>query len=129
MGSKNLSRFVSTTFLAAWHGFHSGYYVVFLCEFMLLAAEQDFRGLVKQWPTAQALIKNPVVRLLLVILGKILTVVLLVDGLIAFGLLHSHKYLVAIPKVPPFLLTALWPIVKIPLEKMLKDSGMRSKEQ
>ena len=41
LGSKIYSQFFTLVFLAVWHGFHSGYYLCFFLEFMIMFAEKD----------------------------------------------------------------------------------------
>lgn len=42
MGSRTVSQLVTLLFLAVWHGFHSGYYLVFLNEFLIIKVEREF---------------------------------------------------------------------------------------
>lgn len=41
LGSRHASQFFTLLFLAVWHGFHSGYYVTFLMEFIIMYFEKD----------------------------------------------------------------------------------------
>lgn len=41
LGNRYISQFASLLFLAIWHGFHSGYYVCFLFEFLVIYLERD----------------------------------------------------------------------------------------
>lgn len=41
LGSKLYSQFVTLIFLAIWHGFHSGYYITFIFEFIVMYTERD----------------------------------------------------------------------------------------
>ncbi|KAK0175353.1 hypothetical protein PV327_009107 [Microctonus hyperodae] len=49
LGSRHASQFFTLLFLAVWHGFHSGYYVTFMMEFIIMYFEKDI---------APALLKN-----------------------------------------------------------------------
>lgn len=40
-GSRLISQGVSLLFLAIWHGFHSGYYICFAFEFIVMYMEKD----------------------------------------------------------------------------------------
>jgi len=42
MGSRTVSQLATLLFLAVWHGFHSGYYLVFLNEFLIIKVEREF---------------------------------------------------------------------------------------
>lgn len=41
LNNRHISQFASLLFLALWHGFHSGYYVCFFFEFIIIYFERD----------------------------------------------------------------------------------------
>lgn len=41
MGNRNISHGATLLFLAVWHGFHSGYYMCFLMEFIVIHFEKE----------------------------------------------------------------------------------------
>lgn len=43
MGNRNISHGATLLFLAVWHGFHSGYYMCFLMEFIVVHFEKEVR--------------------------------------------------------------------------------------
>lgn len=63
MGNQMLSQVVTLFFLAVWHGFHSGYYITFVNEFMTIKIEREFLAIwgrsekVQQWRQNPAFIK------------------------------------------------------------------------
>lgn len=40
-GNKDISQLAALGFLALWHGFHVGYYVCFVNEFLVMKFERD----------------------------------------------------------------------------------------
>lgn len=44
LGNKQLSQLLALLFLAVWHGLHSGYYVCFFNEFIVMKFEKDVRA-------------------------------------------------------------------------------------
>ena len=42
LNNKNLSSLGTLLFLALWHGFHIGYYITFLFEFLIISVESEF---------------------------------------------------------------------------------------
>lgn len=48
LGNRNLSQFLALMFLAVWHGFHSGYYVCFFMEFIVMFFEKGFKSVVNK---------------------------------------------------------------------------------
>lgn len=60
LGSKLYSQLVTLTFLAVWHGIHSGYYLCFFMEFIIMNLEKDVRLMQKfffQFSTLQNIFK------------------------------------------------------------------------
>lgn len=41
LGNRHVSQLTALLFLAVWHGFHSGYYVCFFMEYMVMYMERD----------------------------------------------------------------------------------------
>jgi lysophospholipid acyltransferase 5 len=41
LGNRYISQAAALTFLAVWHGLHSGYYMCFLLEFVIMKLEKD----------------------------------------------------------------------------------------
>jgi lysophospholipid acyltransferase 5 len=41
LGNRYISQAAALVFLAVWHGLHSGYYMCFLLEFVLMKFEKD----------------------------------------------------------------------------------------
>lgn len=41
LGNRQISQLATLVFLAVWHGFHSGYYVCFFFEFVVVYMERD----------------------------------------------------------------------------------------
>lgn len=40
LGNRNISHLSALMFLAVWHGFHSGYYITFFLEFLIIHFER-----------------------------------------------------------------------------------------
>ncbi|CAD1473272.1 unnamed protein product, partial [Heterotrigona itama] len=69
LGSKIYSQFFTLAFLAVWHGFHSGYYLCFFLEFMIMFAEKDLTQiLTKQQKLQSFLDSHPALQILIRIL-------------------------------------------------------------
>ena len=49
LGSKELSAFGTLMFLAAWHGFNIGYYLIFFTEFVDMEAERRLQRMLPNW--------------------------------------------------------------------------------
>ncbi|ODN06279.1 Lysophospholipid acyltransferase 5, partial [Orchesella cincta] len=51
LNRREISQFAALLFLAVWHGLHSGYYMCFFMEFIVMNSEKAFESLVKKFPT------------------------------------------------------------------------------
>eukprot|EP00835_Amoeboradix_gromovi_P000009 NODE_1_length_95616_cov_0.657642.p9 type:complete len:490 gc:universal NODE_1_length_95616_cov_0.657642:22961-21492(-) len=81
LNNKNLSAIGTLLFLAMWHGFHMGYYITFLFEFLVVAVEDQFMRI------TFGLQKN----IFSQGLGWLFTHFMLYYPMIAFDLLHFSK--------------------------------------
>lgn len=59
LGNKLVSQAVTLLFLAVWHGFHFGYYLTFLNEFMTVLVEREFLGVWAKSPVVTAWRRHP----------------------------------------------------------------------
>ena len=92
MGSRTVSQLVTLLFLAVWHGFHSGYYLTFLNEFLIIKIEREFLAIlskstkVARWQSS--LQGGRVISLL----GWLYVFMLLPHCLVPFVLLTHNKF-------------------------------------
>ncbi|XP_012278101.1 lysophospholipid acyltransferase 5 [Orussus abietinus] len=93
LGSKLYSQIVTLSFLAIWHGFHSGYYLCFLMEFIVIYSEKGVETQLAKNEALQAALENPIFRLATWVLLKIYTLVFMGYSLIPFVLLSYDRYL------------------------------------
>ncbi|XP_037075411.1 lysophospholipid acyltransferase 5-like [Pollicipes pollicipes] len=54
LGNKELSQFLTLMFLAVWHGYHLGYFVVFFMEFAIVLWERKVLGALSQYPSVMS---------------------------------------------------------------------------
>ncbi|XP_011499110.1 PREDICTED: lysophospholipid acyltransferase 5 [Ceratosolen solmsi marchali] len=93
LGSKVYSQIVTLLFLAIWHGLHSGYYLCFFQEFIIMYLEKDLKPVLVKNETLQKLMKeNFLFKLLIWSILKIYTFVFMGYSLIPFTLLSYSRY-------------------------------------
>ncbi|CAL8086658.1 unnamed protein product [Calicophoron daubneyi] len=92
LGNKQLSQILTLTFLAVWHGIHSGYYVNFFLEFITVVAEKDALAIIKRSIHAHFLYETIPGLILTSIIGKLHVMFLLATPLVPFYLLKFHLY-------------------------------------
>ncbi|XP_029037777.2 lysophospholipid acyltransferase 5 [Osmia bicornis bicornis] len=93
LGSKLYSQFATLLFLAVWHGFHSGYYVCFFMEFIIMYAERDLTQILERNEKVQDLVKShPEIRIAFAIFTFIYTFMFMGYSLVPFILLSYTRY-------------------------------------
>lgn len=92
LGNRQLSQFITLTFLAIWHGLASGYFVNFLLEFVTIAVERDFLRITKRSKYAEFLYHTRIGYVLTSVVGKLHVLFMLATPLTAFYLLHFHLW-------------------------------------
>ncbi|XP_051164002.1 lysophospholipid acyltransferase 5 [Leptopilina boulardi] len=94
LGSKLYSQIATLAFLAVWHGFHSGYYMCFIMEFIIMYFEKDMVPVLKKHEQLQLLVKeNFVARFAFWILLKVYTLIFMGYAIVPFVYLSYPKYM------------------------------------
>lgn len=92
LGNRVISQAVALLFLAIWHGFHSGYYVCFLMEFIVMAMEKDLEPKLERNKTVRKLLDDPKMMPLVWMVLKAYTLVFMGYCLVPFALLSFSKW-------------------------------------
>jgi len=92
LNNRNVSALAALTFLAVWHGLHSGYYMCFFLEFLVNNFEKTMEGLISRYPKLQAQLDNPLVAVVRKVLMKAYLMVFFGYCLAPFVLLSSYKW-------------------------------------
>lgn len=96
LGNKDLSQLLTLLFLSIWHGFHSGYYVTFLFEFIVVHIDRDVAKIKNGNATLKEFLERPAVRPMVFAIQKVYTIVGLGWCIVPFGFLSFEQYWVAI---------------------------------
>ncbi|XP_028131900.1 lysophospholipid acyltransferase 5 [Diabrotica virgifera virgifera] len=128
LGNRQLSQLASLLFLAVWHGFHDGYYICFLFEFMVIYMERDIKSIVNSNDSLKNFFALPQLQLPLQIILRIYTFVFMGWCLLPFAFLKFSKYWHAMANVSyvGIILFVLWPFVYSPLIRIVLKK-MRTK--
>ncbi|XP_022668728.1 lysophospholipid acyltransferase 5-like isoform X3 [Varroa destructor] len=129
LGNKNVSHIVALGFLALWHGFHMGYYICFLNEFLVMKFERDVSQIIDSFPRVRNVVYHEKLQWLRLIFMKIYVASLFGYCLVPFILLKPYKFhqVYASFYYVPSILLAIWffssfqamPLVK----RMARDSS------
>jgi len=95
MGSRTISQVVTLLFLAVWHGFHSGYYLTFLNEFLTVKVEREFLAIWSRSSKVEKWLQDPQVAFACKILGWCWVFFILPHCFISFALLTYNKFIPA----------------------------------
>ncbi|KAJ8687717.1 hypothetical protein QAD02_023511 [Eretmocerus hayati] len=94
LGSKLYSQLVTLLFLSIWHGLHSGYYLCFFMEFIIMYLEKDLKPvLVKNEKLKNLLQESFLFRAIIWSILKVYTFVFMGYSLIPFVLLSYSRYI------------------------------------
>ena len=99
LGNKDLSQLLTLIFLAIWHGFHSGYYVTFVFEFIVVHIDRDAAKIKNSNAKLKEICNGPAVKPLIFAVQKFYAFVGLGWCIIPFGLLAFEKYWIGMRNV------------------------------
>ncbi|KAJ8976349.1 hypothetical protein NQ317_015220 [Molorchus minor] len=125
LGNRYISQLAALLFLAVWHGFHSGYYVCFFFEFVIIYMERDVKSIVKSNESLSKFFSSDHLQLPLQIILRLYTFVFMGWSLLPFALLSFDRYWKAFGNAnySGIILFVMWPIVYAPiLRYFLKDN-------
>ena len=131
MGSRTVSQLVTLLFLAVWHGFHSGYYLVFLNEFLVIKVEREFLSIWSKSAKVSRWQSTPRGPGLISLMGWLYVLLVLPHCLVPFVLLTYNKF------VPSYLSTYCclyvffftWPLWKRLVKKFLLNENVPVREE
>ncbi|KAL3270466.1 hypothetical protein HHI36_021013 [Cryptolaemus montrouzieri] len=92
LGNRHLSQAGALLFLAVWHGYHSGYFVCFLCEFLVIYVERDISSIIKSSEKLTQIFDQALVDIAVKLLLRLYTFVFMGFCLVPFVLLNLEKY-------------------------------------
>lgn len=92
LNNRALSHLGALLFLAVWHGFHSGYYITFFMEFMVIRMEKELEPILQKNDFVQSMLQQPLVKIAVFVLLKFYTIVFAGCCLVPFVLLSFAKW-------------------------------------
>ncbi|XP_018561683.1 lysophospholipid acyltransferase 5 isoform X1 [Anoplophora glabripennis] len=127
LGNRQISQLAALLFLSVWHGLHSGYYVCFFFEFLVIHMERDIKSIVKSNAKLSQFFSSPKVQLPLQILLRVYTFVFMGWCLLPFSLLQFDRYWKAFRNVNcvGIILFGLWPVVYSPILRFALKGAKR----
>ncbi|WAR13834.1 MBOA5-like protein [Mya arenaria] len=92
LGNVQISQVVTLLYLAVWHGLHSGYYMNFFLEFIMINGETQLAGVIRQFPGLQAILSGALLRPLVWFVKKTLLLFFVGYALVSFVHLKWSRY-------------------------------------
>lgn len=92
LNNRVLSHLGALLFLAIWHGFHSGYYMTFFMEFMVIRMEKEIEPIFQKNERVQVLMQQPLVKLAVFVVLKFYTIAFAGWCLVPFVFLSFSKW-------------------------------------
>ncbi|XP_049847330.1 lysophospholipid acyltransferase 5-like [Schistocerca gregaria] len=92
LGSRAISYAVTLTFLAVWHGLHSGYYACFFMEFVIMQFEREVTSLLRRHEKVKTVLLSPTVYPFVWVILKLYTSVFMGYSLVPFALLSFGRW-------------------------------------
>ncbi|RZB54390.1 lysophospholipid acyltransferase 5 [Asbolus verrucosus] len=129
LGNRNISQLAALLFLAIWHGFHSGYYVCFFFEFIVVYMEREVKSIVKSNAALSNFFARSSVLLVVNLLLRLYTFIFMGWCLLPFALLTFDRYWTAFSSVYHIgtILFVLWPILYSPILKIIFKRGSKTR--
>ncbi|KAK7867424.1 hypothetical protein R5R35_003848 [Gryllus longicercus] len=127
LGNRFISQAVALLFLAIWHGFHSGYYVCFLLEFIVMVMEKDLEPKLINNRTVKKFLEDPKIVPFVWVILKLYTLVFMGYCLVPFALLSFAKWWQVYKSVYfiGHLFFGLWPLYGRFVKRFLSSIDVR----
>lgn len=92
LNNRYISQSLTLVFLAAWHGLHSGYYMTFLMEFVIVFMEKDIEVILRKNERISNFLASPLIKPILFTILKVYTVVFMGWCMVPFNLKTFGKW-------------------------------------
>ncbi|VDM69957.1 unnamed protein product [Strongylus vulgaris] len=131
LDNKPAAQLATLAYLAIWHGYHLGYFLLFGLEFGCVSAQQQLYKLIDQTPGWAEFIAKPSVRPFIWLFGRITTLYSMGFAFLTFGLVKT-RYWFGPVKSMYFLIYiiyfAIWPMLYHVLSTVLPRKPKQDKK-
>ncbi|VDK67603.1 unnamed protein product [Litomosoides sigmodontis] len=93
LGNQTYSHLITVIYLALWHGYHLGYFILFFLEFACVLAQKQFYLLLSKSPKLSYYLSQPYIFPLKFIFGRIVVNVSMGIGFLTFGLVKTRYWI------------------------------------
>ncbi|KAK0395659.1 hypothetical protein QR680_001380 [Steinernema hermaphroditum] len=96
LGNKYLSHVVTLMYLAIWHGYHLGYFILFIYEFACVTAQEQLYSLIRRVPGAYEFLQKSYMRPVCWLFGRLTINISMAFGFLTFGLIKKEIWVGAV---------------------------------
>ncbi|CEF59888.1 Lysophospholipid acyltransferase 5 [Strongyloides ratti] len=137
LGNKYLSQGTTLLYLAIWHGYHSGYFILFGYEMICMISQAQLYEIIPRIPGLRQLLDKPYIKPLTWLFGKILITTTMGFAFLTFGLIKKEFWIRPILSQYAWgyiLYIVIWPVIYytlcklFPKKKLDKKSSESKKE-
>lgn len=131
LGNRYLSQVSALVFLAVWHGFHSGYYMCFFMEFVIMFLEKDLTTVLEKNENVKKYFEQQPMKMILHIALRLYTFLFMGWCLAPFALLKFSKYWQVYRSVYyiGFIFFLPWPVLYKPILVALLRRSKKESEK
>ncbi|VDN55389.1 unnamed protein product [Dracunculus medinensis] len=132
MGNKVYSHALTLVYLAIWHGYHLGYFLLFWLEFACVMAQRQLYDLVDKIPSLRNLIAQSWMRPVKFILGRLIINISMSIGFFSFGLVKTRLWIRPLSSMyflPHIFYSFIWPLFYFLVNKMMKQKVEHKKTE
>jgi len=122
LGNKYYSHSITLIYLAVWHGYHLGYFLLFAYEFACVIAQDQLYALIKRTPGATEFFSRPYIRPFTWLFGRITINVSMAFAFFTFGLIKKEIWWAPVKSMYFYgyiIYFVLWPLTHFVLLKVL----------
>jgi lysophospholipid acyltransferase 5 len=113
LGNKYISQAITLFYLAVWHGYHLGYFMLFAYEFACVSAQEQVYSLIRKSESIQRLLEQSWMKPCTWLFGRITINVSMAFGFLTFGLVKKEIWIVALKAMYFYgyvIYFVIWPI-------------------
>jgi lysophospholipid acyltransferase 5 len=131
LNNRHISQFAALLFLAVWHGLHTGYYMCFFLEFIVMNVEKDLEVILPKNQTLARWHASTIGFWIDVIISKTLVTIFFGYCILSFSLLSMTRWMKVYGELyySGHLIFGLWPLYGPFVKKLLVPPREKSAER
>ncbi|RCN48445.1 MBOAT family protein [Ancylostoma caninum] len=131
LNNKPAAHLATLIYLAVWHGYHLGYFLIFTLEFGCMVAQEQLYSLIDRTPGWAELVANPSLRPFVLVSGRIIVLYTTGVGFLTFGLVKTKYWIGPVKSLYFFVYIVyfiIWPLLYQFLRKTLPRTPKPEKQ-